>query len=110
MKAWVTRLWEGGAQIPRWRYSGLRPVLGELCLMPFHSDQMRRHLHVAHIFSIGHGKADVDLLPPLIDAAVVHMKGDFMTISGLESEMGKTCAQTWTVVMYREGEPNRDTA
>ncbi len=107
MKAWVTRLREDGRQIPNWRYSGLRPVLGEVCVEESTSPEMRRNLHQVHVFDYRHGPSKIDMLPPLLDAKLVAMAGDIMSFSGLEISMGKTTAQTWRVVLYREGEPTR---
>ncbi|MFZ6713015.1 hypothetical protein [Undibacterium sp. TC9W] len=106
MKAWVTRLWEEGRQLPPWRHGGIYPVLGEVSFCEATSPEMRRNLHQVHVFDYRHGPSKIDMLPPLLDAKLVSMSGDILSFSGLETSMGKTTAQTWRVVLYREGEPN----
>lgn len=81
------------------------PVLGEVSFCEAKSPEMRRNLHQAHVFDYRHGPSKIDMLPPLLDAKLVAMSGDIMSFAGLEESMGVTVAQTWRVVLYREGEP-----
>jgi hypothetical protein len=43
-----------------------------------------------------------DQLPPLVDAAVTGMSENIMHISGVETMMGKTTAQSWQVFLVQE--------
>ncbi|WP_323491649.1 hypothetical protein [Undibacterium sp. RTI2.1] len=103
MKAWVTRLWEDGKLIPKWRHSMVYPVLGELAFGECKNPLLRRRLHQANLYDVSHGSANQDLIPPLVDAAVIHMGAEFIILSGLELDVfGKASAQTWRAQLLFE--------
>ena len=100
MRVRVIRLWRDGVQIPRWQFAQQDPVEGELRIQEGNDELLRRHLRTAHLFDFSRDKkaAGPDAIPPLIDAAVLYVKGSQMSISGFErNAMLPTVAQTWLV-------------
>lgn len=100
MHVQVVRLFEDGKQIPRWQYSYLKPVFGELRLQQSRDEYLNRHMRSAHLLDdegpINQRRGEK--IPPLIDAAILWISGQRMTISGFErSELLATYAQTWLV-------------
>ncbi|HYD58990.1 MAG TPA: hypothetical protein VEC35_01450 [Noviherbaspirillum sp.] len=97
MKVSVVRLWNEGKQVPRWQLSTLKPVVGELRIQESRDDHLNRFMRSAHLFDFSQ-RGHPDALPPLVDAAVLYIKGSTMSISGFErGDMGPTYAQTWLI-------------
>lgn len=91
----VLRMWNNGILIPRWRWSAIQPVRGHLLLREGRDEFLRRTLRTAHLFEPGQGR---ELIPPLVDAAVLSITENRMTISGFERfEDYPTVAQTWLI-------------
>lgn len=101
MQVSVTRLWENGKLVPRWRISQLVSVPGDLRLTESRDNHLNRSQRSASLVdSEGDmNKRRGELIPPLIDACVLWIRGNKMTISGYErDEMTSiTYAQTWLI-------------
>lgn len=96
----VEQLWRDGKQIPRWQYAQLKSVVGELRIQEGNDEYLRRHLRTAHLVQ-DQGR---EVIPPLIDAAVLWIKDNRMIISGFErGDMLPTYAQTWLVELLPSG-------
>ncbi|GIZ51089.1 hypothetical protein NCCP691_11030 [Noviherbaspirillum aridicola] len=94
----MVRLWRDGIQVPRWQLAQLQPVAGELRIEENKDELLRRFLRVARLLGCTAPDLGRDMLPPLVDAAVIYIKGDRISISGFErGEMSQTYAQTWLV-------------
>lgn len=95
----VVRLWEDGKLIPRWRISYEKPVFGELVLREGHDEHLRRNLRIASLHNHPPKAGEpLDVIPPLVDAAVLYITDNRMSISGFErGDMLPTVAQTWLV-------------
>lgn len=91
----VSRMWNNGILIPRWRRSTIQPVCGDLVLREGRDEFLRRTLRTAHLVEPGQGR---EVIPALVDAAVLSIMENRMTISGFERfEAHPTVAQTWLV-------------
>jgi len=86
-------MWTDGRQVPRWQLAQLKQSEGELRLdLGSLDDYLRRNLRTARL--LRHGK---DVLPPLLDAAVLCIKSKTMSITGFERDNMRTYAQTWLI-------------
>lgn len=88
------RIWRDGILVPRWHLAQLQPVAGELRIEENKDEHLRRFLRAATLLASAPPDHGRDVLPPLIDAAVIYIKGDRISISGFErGEMSQTYAR-----------------
>lgn len=108
MQVSVVRLWVNGKLVPRWQLAQLKPTIGDLSLKESRDEHLNRFQRSAHLFdstgAINQRKGE--LIPPLIDAAVLWIRDRRMTISGFErDEMSSvTYAQTWLIEVISQEE------
>ena len=92
---------EGGRPLPRHRAVTARPAhLGKLSLSEEHDRDMRRMVRSARLCEPSTGAY---VLPPLLDAVVLWISGECMTITGVEQDdvTRKRTAQSWYVELAK---------
>lgn len=92
---------EGGRPLPRHRAVTARPAhLGKLSLSEEQDRDMRRTVRSARLCDLSTGS---NVLPPLLDAVVLWISGECMTITGVEVDdlTRKRTAQSWYVELAK---------
>lgn len=97
MEVHVIRLREEGQAVPRWQLSYRKNVYGELRLEESRNEYLSRFLQTAHLFDFR--LKTIEVLAPLLAAAVLWIKLDSMAITGFEHSAGIDYAQTWLVTL-----------
>lgn len=108
MRVRVIELFEEGKQVPRWQLSLLKVTEGELAMVEFRDEVLNRHMRAAHLHQVDGpmNKREMDILTPLLDAAVLWIRDQRMTITGFQREvLGKTTAQTWLIEIVTQTPP-----
>lgn len=103
MQVKVTRLWENGKLVPKWRLSQIIKVDGNLSLRESRDEHLNRSQRSAYLHFDG-----LQVAPTLIDACVLWIRGDLMTISGFERDelSNVTYAQTWLIEIINSTQGN----
>jgi hypothetical protein len=100
MKVEVQRINEKGKALPTKEREKMPRYLGILQLFESKDTALRRSVQVAQLTSlVDHSKQAV--LPPLVDAKVLSVRGDQIRISGAETVEGAQYVQTWDVKVLR---------
>jgi hypothetical protein len=95
MKVKVVRLRHEGKPHPRWRLSTLESVVGELRIEEAKDENLSRFMRRARLLNLV--LQESEMLPPLIDAAVLWLKGNSLAITGFERIESTDYAQTWLI-------------
>lgn len=96
MKVEVQLLSDKGRAVPRVQQRSLRRYTGAFTLRETRSAALGRTLLVANLHSASDGTPE-PLLPPLLDASVIHAEGDRLRVRGFELLDGTQLGQTWDV-------------
>jgi hypothetical protein len=112
VKVTVRRLWSYGQRIIKREWPGLLKTTGYLCIIESKGDLLNRTYRSAHLYGEEglrkneQGKLEGEILPELIDAAVISLRGRKMIITGLETvkhgDAHMTFAQTWMVDIEKD--------
>jgi len=78
----VTRLRVKGAILPRFRQALFHPKIGNLQLVDYQDEVCRRWLRRAVL--LDDAGREIEGFPALLDASVVHVARDYMTMTGFE--------------------------
>jgi len=113
VKVTVRRLWSEGQRVAKREWRGLYSVTGYLCIIESKGELLNRTYRSAHLYGEEglwkdkDGKLEGEIIPELIDAAVISFGGRRMIITGLETRCigGShiTFAQTWMVDIEKDG-------
>jgi hypothetical protein len=95
MQVKVTCLRKDGKPYPRWQLGTLTAVTGELRIEEARDEHLNRFMRCARL--LDHTREYPDVLPPLIDAAVLWIKGHTMSVTGFERIEQTDYAQTWLI-------------
>lgn len=79
----ITRLRRDGAILPKFRESLFVAITGNLVIADFHDDIGRRWMRRAQVLDAATCQP-IDTIPPLLDATIVVVTRDYMTITGFE--------------------------
>ena len=79
----VTRLRREGAILPKFRESLFVATTGNLVIADYHDDIGRRWMRRATLLDQSTGRP-IETIPPLLDASIVAVARDYMTITGFE--------------------------
>lgn len=98
---WCKLLREDGKPVPRWIQRAGRWYEGLLTAKEEHDRLLGRHVLVARLASPGR---DSEVVPPLIDARLVHMDSERMVFTGLSRDQltRKDQAQAWLLMRGRQ--------
>ena len=96
MKVEVKLLSEKGRAVPRGLQRTRRSYRGAFTLQEMRSAELGRTCFVANVHC-DLGGAPESLLPPLIDAIVIHAEGGRLRVRGFEMLDGLQLGQTWEV-------------
>ncbi|WP_374513758.1 hypothetical protein [Niveibacterium sp.] len=106
MHVTVATLYDRGRRLPRWR-EGRPGIAGRLDLSEKFDQASGRTRRTARL--IDEGGLEIAELPPLMDATVLYVFGDQMTITGIErledertGMMQHEYAQSWAVLILGE--------
>ena len=96
MRVEVKLLSEKGRAVPRALHRTRRRYTGAFSLQEMRSSELGRTCFVANLHCDLEG-APEPLLPPLIDAIVIHAEGGRLRVRGFEMLDGLQLGQTWEV-------------
>lgn len=96
MKVEVKLLSEKGRAVPRAMHRTRRSYTGAFTLQEARSSELGRSCFVANLHSNLDGQTE-PVLPPLLDATVIHAEGGRLRVRGFEMLDGLQLGQTWEV-------------
>lgn len=96
MKVQVKLLCEKGRIVPRAQQRTRRGYIGAFSLQEMRSNELGRSCYVANLHSDLEGLSE-PVLPPLLDAAVIHAEDGRLRVRGFEVLDGMQLGQTWDV-------------
>jgi hypothetical protein len=95
MQVQITCLRKEGKAYPRWQLANLASYTGELRIEESREENLSRFMRRARL--LDHEQDKLEVLPPLMDAAVLWLKENKMAITGFERIESTDYAQTWLV-------------